>query len=181
MWTDVKNQKYIFAYFGSFLSSEMKTVEIQTRNAIRMCESICHIHSLWIHAHYGKNLCSLCDEYSLWDRYSLWNRYSLLYRYSSWYRYSFYHTRPCAYQWFQGCECKVCETHGLKVKWQKRIGERSTAIVIQLCLSQCMTSQWCNHKDHCRKHRDHFITIGHQQLTDCSIKFHQSTWYKMQN
>ena len=22
-----------------------------------------------------------------------------------------YHTRPCAYQWFQGCACKVCETH----------------------------------------------------------------------
>ena len=27
-----------------------------------------------------------------------------------------YHTRPCAYQWFQGCACKVCETHRLKVK-----------------------------------------------------------------
>ena len=26
-----------------------------------------------------------------------------------------YHTRPCAYQWFQGCACKVCETHRLKV------------------------------------------------------------------
>ena len=33
-----------------------------------------------------------------------------------------YHTRPCAYQWFQGCACKVCETHRLKVKWQKRTG-----------------------------------------------------------
>ena len=36
--------------------------------------------------------------------------------------FSFYHTRPCAYQWFQGCACKVCETHRLKVKWQKRTG-----------------------------------------------------------
>ena len=33
-----------------------------------------------------------------------------------------YHTCPCAYQWFQGCACKVCETHRLKVKWQKRTG-----------------------------------------------------------
>ena len=33
-----------------------------------------------------------------------------------------YHTRPCAYQWFQGCGCKVCEMHRLKVKWQKRTG-----------------------------------------------------------
>ena len=33
-----------------------------------------------------------------------------------------YHTRPCAYQLFQGCACKVCETHRLKVKWQKRTG-----------------------------------------------------------
>ena len=36
--------------------------------------------------------------------------------------YANYHTRPCAYQWFQGCACKVCETHRLKVKWQKRTG-----------------------------------------------------------
>ena len=35
---------------------------------------------------------------------------------------SHYHTCPCAYQWFQGCACKVCETHRLKVKWQKRTG-----------------------------------------------------------
>ena len=69
-----------------------------------------------------------------------------------------YHTCPCAYQWFQGCACKVCETHRLKVKWQKR-----TAIVTQLCLSQCMTSQWCNRSDHRCNHSDHFITIGHQQ------------------
>ena len=27
-------------------------------------------------------------------------------------RHCFYHTRPCAYQWFQGCACKVCETTG---------------------------------------------------------------------
>ena len=33
-----------------------------------------------------------------------------------------YHTCPCAYQCFQGCACKVCETHRLKVKWQKRTG-----------------------------------------------------------
>ena len=72
----------------------------------------------------------------------------------------YYHTCPCAYQWFQGCACKVCGTHRLKVKWQKRTGQRSTAIVTQLCLSQCMTSQWRNH---CCNHSDHFITIGHQQ------------------
>ena len=35
---------------------------------------------------------------------------------------SLYHTRPCAYQLFQGCACKVCETHRLKVKLQKRRG-----------------------------------------------------------
>ena len=29
------------------------------------------------------------------------------------------HIRPCAYQWFQECACKVCETHRSKVKWQK--------------------------------------------------------------
>ena len=33
-----------------------------------------------------------------------------------------HHIRLCAYQWFQGCACKVCETHKLKVKWQKRTG-----------------------------------------------------------
>ena len=73
----------------------------------------------------------------------------------------FYHTRPCAYQWFQGCACKVCETHRLKAKWQKRTGQRSPASVTQLCLSQCMTSQWCNHSDYCCNHSDHLITIGH--------------------
>ena len=35
---------------------------------------------------------------------------------------NYYHTCPCAYQWFQGCACKVCETHRLKVKWQKCTG-----------------------------------------------------------
>ena len=45
----------------------------------------------------------------------------------------FYHIRPCAYQWFQGCACKVSEMHRLKVKWQKHTGHRSTAIVTQLC------------------------------------------------
>ena len=74
-----------------------------------------------------------------------------------------YHTRSCAYQWFQGCACKVCETHRLTVKWQKPTGSSSTALVTQLCLSQCMTSQWCNHSDHCCNHSDHLITIGHQQ------------------
>ena len=77
--------------------------------------------------------------------------------------YMYYHTRPCAYQWFQGCACKVCETHRLKVKWPKRTGYRSTAIVTQLCFSRCMTSQWRNHSDYCCNHSDHFITIGHQQ------------------
>ena len=33
----------------------------------------------------------------------------------------------------------------------------------QLCLSQSMTSQWCNHSDYCCNHSDHLITIGHQQ------------------
>ena len=44
-----------------------------------------------------------------------------------------YHTCPCAYQWFQGCACKVCETHRLKVKWQKRTGQRSTWVVSTKC------------------------------------------------
>ena len=29
-------------------------------------------------------------------------------------------TRSYAYQWFQGCVCKVCKAHRLKVKWQTR-------------------------------------------------------------
>ena len=41
----------------------------------------------------------------------------------------------------------------------------------QLCLSQCMTSHWCNHSDHCCNHSDHFITIGHQQQLIVSSSF----------
>ena len=43
--------------------------------------------------------------------------------------------------------------------------------MIQLCLSQCMTSQWCNHSDHCCNHSDCFITIGHQQWPIVSSSF----------
>ena len=41
----------------------------------------------------------------------------------------------------------------------------------QLCLSQCMTSQWYNHSDHCCNHSDHLITIGHQQQPIVSSSF----------
>ena len=41
----------------------------------------------------------------------------------------------------------------------------------QLCLSQCMTSQWCNHSDHCCNHSDHLITIGHRQWPIVSSSF----------
>ena len=39
----------------------------------------------------------------------------------------------------------------------------------QLCLSQCVTSQWCNHSDHCCNHSDHFKQLG----TNSNRLFHQ--------
>ena len=54
--------------------------------------------------------------------------------------------------WNTQVKGQVTETHRLKVN-----SHCDTAL-----LSQCMTSQWCNHSDHCCNHSDHRITIGHQ-------------------
>ena len=51
----------------------------------------------------------------------------------------YYRTRPSlCISTTEGWACNTCEKHRLKLK------KTMTAIVSQLCLSQCMASKWCN-------------------------------------
>ena len=64
-------------------------------------------------------------------------------------------TRPCAYQLFQGCACKVCETHRSKVKWL-------TAAATQTC--QAVSFNYVTHTRNVTLN-----TVLSKMLDDCNV------------